>query len=266
MAETTSMKPGNAPLQPQEQGDALVARSLVKRYKKNATPALNGFSLQVRKGEFFGLLGANGAGKTTAVSVFSGFLSPDSGTVSVMGMDFSRDSNKIRQVLGLVPQDIALYDQLTGQENLLFFGRLYGFSGKKLQDRVDQCLDFARLTEQATRRVATYSGGMKRRLNLATGLIHLPQILFLDEPTVGIDTQSRHLIHKQLRELNREGTTILYTTHYMEDAQELCSRIGIIDAGKIIEQGNPDALLVQSGCRNLEDLFLHLTGKQLRDT
>ena len=266
MAETTSMKPGNAPLQPQEQGDALVARSLVKRYKKNATPALNGFSLQVRKGEFFGLLGANGAGKTTAVSVFSGFLSPDSGTVSVMGMDFSRDSNKIRQVLGLVPQDIALYDQLTGQENLLFFGRLYGFSGKKLQDRVDQCLDFARLTEQATRCVSTYSGGMKRRLNLATGLIHLPQILFLDEPTVGIDTQSRHLIHKQLGELNREGTTILYTTHYMEDAQELCSRIGIIDAGKIIEQGIPDALLEQSGCRNLEDLFLHLTGKQLRDT
>ncbi|MFT5726872.1 MAG: ABC-2 type transport system ATP-binding protein [Desulforhopalus sp.] len=266
MAETTSMKPGNAPLQPQEQGDALVAQSLVKRYKKNATPALNGFSLQVRKGEFFGLLGANGAGKTTAVSVFSGFLSPDSGTVSVMGMDFIRDSNKIRQILGLVPQDIALYDQLTGQENLLFFGRLYGFRGKKLQDRVDQCLDFARLTEQATRRVSTYSGGMKRRLNLATGLIHLPQILFLDEPTVGVDTQSRHLIHKQLRELNREGTTILYTTHYMEDAQELCSRIGIIDAGKIIEQGTPDALLEQSGCRNLEDLFLHLTGKQLRDT
>jgi len=207
MAETTSMKPGNAPLQPQEKGDALVAQSLEKRYKKNATPALNGFSLQVRKGEFFGLLGANGAGKTTAVSVFSGFLSPDCGTVSVMGMDFGRDSNKIRQILGLVPQDIALYDQLTGQENLLFFGRLYGFSGKKLQDRVDQCLDFARLTEQATRRVSTYSGGMKRRLNLATGLIHLPQILFLDEPTVGIDTQSRHLIHKQLKELNREGTT-----------------------------------------------------------
>ncbi len=260
------MKTDNAPSQPQEQGDALVAQSLVKRYKKNVTPALNGFSLQVRKGEFFGLLGANGAGKTTAVSVFSGFLSPDSGTVSVMGMDFRRGSNKIRQILGLVPQDIALYEQLTGQENLLFFGRLYGFSGKKLQDRVDQCLDFARLTEQATRRVSTYSGGMKRRLNLATGLIHLPQILFLDEPTVGIDTQSRHLIHEQLKELNREGTTILYTTHYMEDAQELCSRIGIIDAGKIIEQGTPDALLEQSGCRNLEDLFLHLTGKQLRDT
>lgn len=266
MAETTTMKAGNSPVQPQDQGDALVARSLVKRYKNSAGPALNDFSLLVGKGEFFGLLGANGAGKTTAVSVFSGFLSPDSGSVSVMGLDFSRGSNKIRQILGLVPQEIALYDQLTARENLNFFGRLYGFSGRKLQDRIDQCLDFARLTEQATRRVSTYSGGMKRRLNLATGLIHLPQILFLDEPTVGIDTQSRHLIHKQLTELNREGTTILYTTHYMEEAQELCSRIGIIDAGQIIEQGTPDALLGESGCRNLEDLFLHLTGKQLRDT
>lgn len=260
------MKVGNSVVQPQEKIAALVARSLVKRYKNSTSPALNDFSLHVAKGEFFGLLGANGAGKTTAVSVFSGFLTPDSGTVSVMGMDFSRDANKIRQILGLVPQDIALYDQLTACENLRFFGRLYGFRGKKLQDRVGQCLDFARLTEQATRRVSTYSGGMKRRLNLATGLLHLPQILFLDEPTVGIDTQSRHLIHKQLEELNRKGTTILYTTHYMEEAQELCSRIGIIDAGKIIEQGTPAALLEQSESSNLEDLFLHLTGKQLRDT
>ncbi|MFT5699130.1 MAG: ABC-2 type transport system ATP-binding protein [Desulforhopalus sp.] len=249
-----------------EEGVALVARSLVKRYKNSDSPALNGFSLQIEKGEFFGLLGANGAGKTTAVSVFSGFLPVDSGTISVMGMDFSRDANKIRQILGLVPQEIALYDQLTARENLQFFGRLYGFKGKKLQDRIDQCLDFARLTEQATRFVSSYSGGMKRRLNLATGLLHLPQILFLDEPTVGIDTQSRHLIHKQLVELNRQGTTILYTTHYMEEAQELCSRIGIIDGGKIIEQGTPDELLQQSGSRNLEDLFLQLTGKQLRDT
>ncbi len=252
--------------QKEDQAYALVARSLVKRYKNSESPALNGFSLHVEKGEFFGLLGANGAGKTTAVSVFSGFMPPDSGTVSVMGMDFQRQSNEIRQLLGLVPQDIALYENLTALENLQFFGRLYGFSGVKLKNRIDQCLDFARLTEQATRLVSTYSGGMKRRLNLATGLLHLPQILFLDEPTVGIDTQSRHLIHKQLMELNQKGTTILYTTHYMEDAQELCSRVGIIDGGKIIEQGTPDELLLQSGSSNLEDLFLHLTGKQLRDT
>lgn len=260
------MKTSNSTAEEKGQGDALVARSVVKQYKNTAIPALNNLDLQVQKGEFFGLLGANGAGKTTAVSVFSGFLPPDSGTVLIMGMDFRRQPYKIRQILGLVPQEIALYDNLTAQENLVFFGKLYGFGGKKLQDRVEQCLDFARLTDQATRLVSTYSGGMKRRLNLATGLLHVPKILFLDEPTVGIDTQSRHLIHKQLVELNRGGTTILYTTHYMEEAQELCSRIGIIDAGRIIKQGTPHELLQQSGSRNLEDLFLHLTGKQLRDT
>ena len=133
-------------------------------------------------------------------------------------------------------------------------------AGNGCEARIDQCLEFAGLTEQATRLVSTYSGGMKRRLNLATGLLHAPQILFLDEPTVGIDTQSRHLIHKQLKELNRIGTTILYTTHYMEEAQELCSRIGIIDAGKIILQGSPDKLLQQSGSRNLEDAFSRFDG------
>ena len=259
------MKTNESPLPEKGQGEALFARSLVKQYKNTAKPALNKLDLQVQKGEFFGLLGANGAGKTTAISVLSGFFPPDSGTVFIMGMDYRRQTNKIRQILGLVPQEIALYDNLTAQENLLFFGRLYGFRGKKLQSRVEQCLEFAQLTEQATRLVSTYSGGMKRRLNLATGLLHVPQILFLDEPTVGIDTQSRHLIHKQLAQLNREGTTIIYTTHYMEEAQELCSRIGIIDGGRIIEQGTPAELLQQSGSRNLEDLFLHLTGKQLRD-
>ena len=260
------MKSKTSPVPQKEPIHALVADSLVKQYKNSATPALNNLNLQVQKGDFFGLLGANGAGKTTAISIFSGFFPPDRGTVLIMGMDFRRQANDIRQILGLVPQEIALYDNLTGQENLRFFGQLYGFGGKELQERIDQCLDFAKLSDQATRRVATYSGGMKRRLNLATGLLHGPQILFLDEPTVGIDTHSRHLIHKQLVELNRAGTTILYTTHYMEEAQELCSRIGIIDDGRIIEQGIPDELLQQSGFPNLEDLFLHLTGKQLRDT
>lgn len=245
--------------------DALFAGSLVKQYKNTSVPALNHFSLQIKKGEFYGLLGANGAGKTTAISILSGFFPPDSGTLLVMGMDYRRQAKNIRQILGLVPQEIALYENLTAQENLLFFGRLYGFGGKKLRDRVDQCLEFAKLTDQANRCVSGYSGGMKRRLNLATGLLHIPQILFLDEPTVGVDTQSRHLIHKQLTELNREGTTILYTTHYIEEAQELCSRIGIIDEGRIIRQGTPYELLQQSGSRNLEDLFLKLTGKQLRD-
>jgi len=249
-----------------EQGEALVAVSLIKRYAKSDRPALNNLDLRIKEGEFFGLLGANGAGKTTAVSVFSGFLPTDSGSVTILGMDLRRKSRQIRRMLGLVPQEIALYDRLTARENLQFFGKLYGFTGKKLMARVEECLEFAQLSSQATRLVASYSGGMKRRLNLATGLLHLPRILFLDEPTVGIDTQSRHLIHNQLTELNRNGTTILYTTHYMKEAQELCSRVGIIDAGRIIEEGVPSHMLVQSGCHNLEELFLRLTGKQLRDS
>jgi ABC-2 type transport system ATP-binding protein len=259
------MKAAGSPIPEKGQGEALSASSLVKRYKNSARPALDHFDLTVRQGEFFGLLGANGAGKTTAIAVLSGFFPADSGTVSIMGMDFRRQPNRIRRLLGLVPQEIALYDNLTARENLLFFARLHGFGGKKLRERVDQCLEFAKLTGQATGLVSTFSGGMKRRLNLATGLLHVPRILFLDEPTVGIDTQSRHLIHRQLLELNRNGTTILYTTHYMEEAQELCSRIGIIDGGRIIEQGRPDALLRQHGGRNLEALFLRLTGKHLRD-
>ncbi len=256
---------GNPSPYSEQKRPALIADAVVKKYTKSCRPALDHFTLQVAQGEFFGLLGTNGAGKSTAVSIFSGFFAPDRGTVSVMGLDFQRHRTKIRQLLGLVPQDIALYDQLSARENLWFFGRLHGFSGKKLQARIDQCLEFSGLTEQGKRLVSTYSGGMKRRLNLAGGLLHGPQILFLDEPTVGIDTQSRHLIHQQLKELHRSGTTILYTTHYMEEAQELCSRIGIIDAGKIIVQGSPGDLVQQSCNRNLEALFLELTGKQLRD-
>jgi len=266
LVETVAENTGNSHLQGGKQNHALEALSLVKRYRKTTIPALDNFNLQVQKGDFYGLLGANGAGKTTAISIFTGFFPPDSGTVSIMGMDFQHQSNKIKRILGLVPQDIALYDNLTALENLLFFGKLYGLNGKNLQDRIEQCLVFARLTDKAKRLVVTYSGGMKRRLNLATSLLHLPQILFLDEPTVGIDAQSRHLIHKQLTELNCNGTTIIYTTHYMEEAEKLCSRIGIIDRGTIIKQGTPGELLQQSGSFNLEDLFLNLTGKQLRDT
>jgi len=259
------MKTCGVPVPENKQDYALSACSLVKRYKNAESPALDNFNLQVEKGEFFGLLGANGAGKTTAVSIFSGLFPPDSGTVLIMGKEFGKQAKKNKQILGLVPQDIALYDNLTARENLVFFGKLYGLGGKKLSRRVAHCLEYSRLTDKATRLVATFSGGMKRRLNLAAGLINTPQILFLDEPTVGIDAQSRHLIHEQLIELNQKGTTILYTTHYMEEAQELCSRIGIIDNGRLVNQGTPEELLQQSGSSNLEDLFLHLTGKQLRD-
>jgi len=254
------------PLPSRDSDYAIRANSVVKQYKGAVNPALNNLNLLVRKGEFFGLLGPNGAGKTTAISILSGLFPADSGTVLVMESEFQRQPDKIKQLSGLVPQDIALYEKLTARENLVFFGKLYGLSGKKLQDRIAHCLELVVLADHATRLVSTFSGGMKRRLNLAAGLLNDPQILFLDEPTVGIDTQSRRLIHEQLSALNQKGTTILYTTHYMEQAQELCSRVGIIDNGCLIRQGTPAELLQQGGSGNLEDLFLQLTGKQLRDT
>lgn len=266
MDETTFMKPGNASLSEPGPNVALCARSLVKRYKNSDHPALHNFNLDVQQGEFYGLLGPNGAGKTTAISILTGLFPPDSGIVRIMGMVFRERQNEIKQILGLVPQNIGLYDKLTARENLTFFGKLCGIRGKKLTARIQQSLVFSRLTEHALQPVATFSTGMKRRLNLAVGLLNAPQVLVLDEPCVGIDAQSRHLIHEQLQDLNQRGTTILYTTHYIEEAQELCSRIGIIDNGRIVEEGTPTALLQQSGIANLEDLFLHLTGKELRDT
>ncbi len=244
---------------------AVKAEALVHRYSKSTEPALNGCSLTVRRGEFYGLLGPNGAGKTTIIALLSGLLSPESGRILIMGMDFSSHARKIKRITGLVPQDIALYDRLTARENLAFFGKLYGLSGRQLQRRISDCILIAALREHADHRVATFSGGMKRRLNLAAGLINTPEVLFLDEPTVGIDAQSRNLIHTQLLRLNQNGTTILYTTHYMEEAQKLCSRVGIIDSGQLVTEGTPEQLLKQNASADLEALFLHLTGKQLRD-
>ncbi|MCI5221763.1 MAG: ABC transporter ATP-binding protein [Candidatus Electrothrix sp. AR4] len=244
---------------------ALSASSLTKQYKGVIRPALTDFSLEVKKGEFFGLLGPNGAGKTTALSIFSGIFPPDSGTIRIMGKEFGRRTNEIKRIFGLVPQDIALYDTLTAKEHLIFFGKLYGLRGEKLRNRVTYCLEASRLADLANRLVGTYSGGMKRRLNIAAGLLHDPNILFLDEPTVGVDAQSRNMIHEQLRQANQRGTTILYTSHSMEEAQKLCTRIGIIDHGGIIKQGVPEALIKKSGLNNLEELFLHLTGRELRD-
>ena len=269
MGETIAMNPDHPSLPasgPAWADFAICARSLVKRYKNAALPALDNLSLDVRPGEFFGLLGPNGAGKTTAISILTGLFPPDSGSARIMGMDFRESEHAIKQILGLVPQNIGLYDQLTARENLTFFGRLYGISGQKLTERIEQGLEFARLADHARHLVATFSTGMKRRLNLAVGLINDPQVLVLDEPCVGIDAQSRNLIHEQLTAINRRGTTILYTTHYMEEAQQLCSRIGIIDNGRLVQEGPPADLLRQGEKADLEELVLHLTGKELRDS
>ncbi len=210
------------------------------------TVAVDGLSLSVRKGELFGLLGPNGAGKSTTVSLAVGLLAPDAGGVAVEGLGNPADP-AVRQFVGVAPQAIALYDQLSGEENLRFFGEVYGLSGAALAARVAWCLDFVGLTERKDDAIVGYSGGMKRRLNLAAALVHDPQLLLLDEPTVGVDPQSRNKIFENIEALHAEGRTIIYTTHYMEEAVRLCERVAIVDAGRLLALGTVTELLQMHG-------------------
>ncbi len=209
--------------------------------------ALQGLSFQVCRGEFFGLLGPNGAGKTTTIAILCGLLEPSSGKILIDGEDFGSRSKALKAKLGLVPQDFAFYPTLSGRDNLLFFGRIYGLWGRRLEERVHAVLDIVQLMDHAEEMVKTFSNGMKRRLNIAIGLLHKPEILILDEPTVGVDAQSRNAILESLQALNRTGVTLLYTTHYMEEAQRLCHRVGIIDHGQIIALDTPLALMQSLG-------------------
>ncbi len=243
----------------------LDAQQLVKIYRKGSPPALNGLTVSIREGEVFGLLGPNGAGKTTAISIMNTLLNPTSGRLSVCGIDALRYPSQVRELIGFVPQEIALYQNLTVRENLHFFGRIYGLQGKELARRVSEILEMVGLEESAGQPVFACSGGMKRRANLAAGILHKPKLLFLDEPTVGIDPQSRNLILERLSAM-KERTTMVYTTHYMEEAESLCSYVAIMDAGQIIAEGLPEELTSRPpGYADLEALFLALTGKQLRD-
>jgi ABC-2 type transport system ATP-binding protein len=245
---------------------AIETRDLVKFYKGAEEPALNGVSLVVPEGEIFGLLGPNGAGKTTTINILCGILAATSGHVQLAGFDLNKNLKEIRQLIGAAPQDTALYPTLTARENLNFFGSMYGLYGKVLRERVNHSLFVFGLEKFANRSIRTYSGGMKRRINLIAGILHKPRILFLDEPTVGIDVQSRTVILDYLKKLNGEGTTIVYTSHYMEEAEQLCSMIAIIDQGRIITEGRPAEMIGSlPGYTNLESIFLHLTGRTLRD-
>jgi len=245
---------------------ALVVKGLVKIYKGSSDPALSGLDISVNYGEIFGLLGPNGAGKTTAISIMSTLLQPTSGSVTICGIDAVKQPNRIKKLIGLVPQDIALYANLTVRENLRYFGRICGLKGQVLKDRIAECLEMVGLETKADQHIFKFSGGMKRRANLAVGILHKPRILFLDEPTVGIDAQSRNMILEKLSLLKETGTTMIYTTHYMDEAEQLCARVAIIDEGHIIAEGSPQQLINRSpGHAGLKDLFLALTGKRLRD-
>lgn len=280
----------------------LVLSNITKRFGE--ITAVNDLSLRVEQGEVFGLLGPNGAGKTTTVSVSIGLLEPDSGSVEVAGLGSPREP-AARARIGIAPQSLAVYEGLTVEENIRFFGRLYGFSGARLSERTRDCLDFVGLRERRKSMASTLSGGMKRRLNLAIALVNDPQLLLLDEPTLGVDAQSRSMILDRILDLKKQGKTIVYTTHYMEEAQRICDRVGIIDYGKLLAldtlsnlitryggqstvvaetasgrieiqtadpvgeiarictDSKPDSLTLKNP--DLEQVFLNLTGRHLRD-
>ncbi|MDR0712940.1 MAG: ABC transporter ATP-binding protein [Bacteroidales bacterium] len=248
------------------QATAIEIHHLCKTYRGSKTPAVDHLSLNITEGAVFGLLGPNGAGKTTTIHILCGLRSFDSGEVFVAGRPLKSHLKEIRRRIGFVPQDIALYPSLTACENLRIFGGLMGLRGQSLENRINELLQLFGLERNKHRLIEHYSGGMKRRINLIAGLLHRPQILFLDEPTAGVDVQSKNLMLDNLKTIHREGNTIIYTSHYMEEAETLCTQIALIDGGKTICTGTPSALIAQSeGCRTLEDVYLQKTGKNLRE-
>jgi len=249
-----------------KQNPIIKISDLTKQYPNTDKPAVGGLNLNIYPGEIFGLLGPNGAGKTTTISMLCTHLKPNSGSIIINSKEVSTQQTAIRKEIGFVPQDIALYDKLTARENLHFFGNMFGMKGKALKDKINFWLKTFGLQEKSGKQIKTYSGGMKRRINLIAGLLHEPKILFLDEPTVGIDVQSKNIIIESLKEINKKGTTIIYTSHHMDEAEHFCSRIAIIDYGKIIAKGEPRKLIDDcEECENLESIFLKLTGRKLRD-
>ena len=254
-------------------GDAvLVCRGLRRRFGNRV--AVDGVGFQIARGETYGLLGPNGAGKTTTISMLCGLLAPDEGAVTVAGQPITPSSTDAKRAIGLVPQDIALYPDLTGRENLRFFGRLQGLGKARLATRMAEVLELVGLLDRADDRIERYSGGMKRRCNIAAGLLHEPELLVLDEPTVGVDPQSRNAILESIEELGRGGLSVLYTTHYMEEAERLCDRIGIIDEGRLVAEGTRRELVAHvgqqaglrvSGTGDLDALAAQFPGAVVRD-
>lgn len=246
---------------------AIYTEDLVKKYKGKSNPTLNGLNLKIPRGSLYGILAPNGAGKTTTIDILCGLKKFDSGRVLIDGLEVPSNLGEIKKIIGLVPQEIALFPMLTGRENLRIIGGMYGVEGGVLNQRVTELLARFGLENSADRPLTHYSGGMKRRINLLAGLLHKPKILILDEPTVGVDAQSRNLILEELIKLNREGTTVMFISHYLEEAECICNIVGLMDGGKIVLEGNPVELGKSNPeCKNLEALYFKLTGKQMRDT
>lgn len=246
--------------------EAIQTKNLYKSYDKGKSFAVRNLDMHIGKNEIFGLLGPNGAGKTTLISMMCGLLKPTSGEIIIDGLNFSGNKNLIFKKIGVVPQEYALYPTLTAQENLSYFGSLYNLHGKELKQRIQDGLEKVGLHEFRNKAIKNFSGGMKRRINLLTGILHRPEILFLDEPTVGVDIQSKEVILGILKELNENGTTIVYTSHHLGEAQNFCTQICIIDRGEIIKQGTPEELIGSTNnANNLEEVFLKLTGNQVRN-
>lgn len=245
---------------------AIVVQNLSKKYKDAEDFSVSNLSLEINKNEIFGLLGPNGAGKTTLLSMLCGLVKPTEGSFTIEGLTYEKNEMDIKRMIGVVPQEYALYPTLTAKENLLYFGSMFGIKGKDLKNKVYEALVRLGLEKFADKQIHTFSGGMKRRINIIAGIMHEPTVLFLDEPTVGVDVQSKNVIIEYLKELNQKGTTIVYTSHHLSEAQDFCTQITIMDQGRILTSGSPTNLVESvPNAHNLEDVFVSLTGKGLRD-
>ena len=248
--------------------DAVILKinNLTKTYPGMNRQVLSGLNLTIKQGEIYGFLGPNGAGKTTTVNILSGLLKSESGSIEMFGNKYDENRFYVKHHMGIVPQNIAIFPELTAYENLKVFGSIYGMKNNILRTRINELLDLFSLAEFEDKKVSTFSGGMKRSVNLMVGILNNPDLLILDEPTVGIDVQSKVAILENLKKLNKEGITILYTSHDMEEAQNLCTRVGIIDGGKLIAEDSPTNMIAEyQGCDDLESVYLRLTGKKLRN-
>ena len=244
----------------------IIINKLSKKYKGAEDFSVSELDLNIAEGEIFGLLGPNGAGKTTLISMLSSLLKPTSGSFSIDGLTYHKNKTQLKESIGIVPQEYALYPTLTAMENLMYFGSMYGIPKVDLKQDILGHLETLGLLQFANKKIKTFSGGMKRRINLIAGILHQPKVLFLDEPTVGVDVQSRNVIIDHLKNLNQKGVTIIYTSHHLNEAEEFCSQVAIIDHGKIVCKGKPKQLIAdQKNATHLEDVFLAQTGKALRD-